>query len=1434
MKEPTDCDHAGKGLRLGIDIGSTTAKLALIDPSGKIEFSDYRRHKADVMGTLLSMLGRLQELVGNVSLNPVFTGSAGMGLAERTGVFFVQEVVAASKAVMAQYPQCKMLIDIGGEDSKMIFFNDEFRPDMRMNGNCAGGTGAFIDQMASLMNVTSAKLDNLAQKGNRSHSIASRCGVFAKTDIQNLINTGIPAAEIASSVFQAVAIQAVNSLARGHQIDAPAVLVGGPLYYYRSLRNAFLEVLALTEGESILPEASKVYPAYGAALTLELDGARTHTIAELVHILHQKASNVVLTAQYEKLFQDEKKLAIWHQKNDRYKIPKVPLSTADGEHVFVGIDAGSTTTKIVVVNKADQILFLHYENNLGDPIKSVRKGLKKLKGKLDAQGIRVKLNQSIVTGYGEELIRAAFEVDQGMVETLAHYSAAKKFDPEVSFILDIGGQDMKAIFVQDGMIKNIEINEACSSGCGSFIETFADSLGYSAAGFGDLACTSKYPVDLGSRCTVFMNSSVKQALRQGSNIADVAAGLSYAVIQNCLHKVLRVSDTAELGNRIVVQGGTFKNPAVLRAMEKLLGAKVIRPDIAEYMGAYGAAITARKNARNIKEDAPDVHPLFHNLTLTGDVIEKRLTCQGCTNNCRVRMLRFANGRRYYTGNRCERIFSNSDKVVEPGHNLFTKRLELLLGTAEAPLKNGALTIGIPMVLNFYENYPFWAAFFNAMGFNVVRSSFNAGDLHIHSATTIMSDNICYPAKLVHAHILDLISRKVDRIFYPRVVFEKTQFKDSASHFNCPVVTGYPDVIDSAINPGQHGVPMDSPTINFHDKKLLKKACREYARRFNVPETKFKQAFAKAQRAMMCFKKALLQAGRQTIEKARANKELMMVLAGRPYHIDPAINHAIPDMISQMGIHVLPEDALPLDRIELPDSLEVADQWEYSNRLYRAAHWAGKQPGAAVLQFNSFGCGPDAVIIDEVKAILKTYGQIPVVLKIDEVISIGSAKLRVRSLVESRSGNIKLKSPGGRAKLPVFKKKDRRRKILIPSFSPFYSLFAQSAFTRMGYHVETLPPPDKDSVKIGLKYANNDICYPAIVTIGDIIKALRSGKYPMDETAVAFSETGGQCRATNYVSLIKKALLQAGFDNIPVISTSFSKQSSNAQPGFSLNRPKLISLIFSGLLVIDQLLRMYHATAFREKVKGKSLAVLKTHIDNARRHIGKWTIKNSRDVLEKAIRDFNRIKTHPGIYPQAGLVGEIYVKYNPFSNGDIVNRLMNEGIQVTIPPLITFFIQTFVNIPFNHSHNIQDSNIMDRKGLSLVEKLVDDKIQQTNQLLSDFNFALDPIQSAKKLSQKAEKVINLSNQAGEGWLLPGEVVTMAESGIRDIISLQPFGCVANHVVAKGISKKIASLFPDLNFLALDMDAGNSDANIQNRLAFFIHTTRERMSRGLSLL
>ncbi|MGI9537714.1 MAG: acyl-CoA dehydratase activase-related protein [Desulfocapsaceae bacterium] len=1410
------------GCHLGMDLGSTTAKLVLIDPSGTIIFQRYLRHQAEVLTTLLSMLVDLQKAAGIIELYPIFTGSAGMGLAEQTGIGFIQEVVAQSEAVRKCRPDCRMLIDIGGEDCKMIFFDHCLRPDMRMNGNCAGGTGAFIDQMSSLLDVPLDMLDETAHKSKYEHVIASRCGVFAKTDVQNLINTGAEKSDIARSVFKAVACQVVTSLARGRRIEGPVMFTGGPLYFFETLRDALLDVLNLTEEAVVIPSESLLYAAYGAALSIDHQTDDSFTLEELIDNLNNKIGKSHRSEYHPPLFSNRTEFLSWFDHKSSSKVASVPLSQAATSSVYLGIDAGSTTTKLVAIDGQGQIVFKYYSGNRGDPLAKVRIGLQKLEEAFQPMAQKFTINGAAVTGYGEDLVKSAFAFDVGIVETLAHYRAAREFEPDVSFILDIGGQDMKAVFVANDKVEDIEVNESCSSGCGSFIETFGDALGHSPEEFGELACFAKHPVDLGSRCTVFMNSCVKQALRQGNDVSDVAAGLSYSVIQNCLNKVLRISDVSALGPKVVVQGGTFKNPAVLRAFEKLLGIEVIRPDIAEYMGAYGAALIARER-RKLSSTSMEAVPS----ELLSKCISNKTTqtkCQGCTNHCLIQSVHFSNARKFHTGNRCERIFSNRNRSSHPGRNLVAEKLSLLESFPDSESAEPILSIGLPMVLNNWENYPFWATLFSGVGFRLIRSRVSESKILKESAFTVMSDNICYPAKLAHAHIFDLIKRGVDRIFYPRVTYEQSQFADSANQYNCPIVTGYPDVIDCAIDPSGQGVQMDSPLINFLEVGQLRKGCIDYLRSFGIEKSIFDLAFGQALEVQQDFRKTIRDKGEEVIASARAAGQQLIVLGGRPYHVDPMINHNIAEMIAAMGLHVLTEDSLPLDTIQTSENLQVVDQWEYSNRLYRAAQWTGVEPLAEFIQLNSFGCGPDAVIIDEIKAILSTYSKTPVVLKIDEITSIGSARLRVRSLVESKTAPATETKKTVRKVLPLYKDEDRNRTILFPDFSPVYSLFAQSSLVPLGYQVEILPPPDKESIRFGLKYTNNDICYPAIITVGDIIKAMKSGLYDRDKVAASFTETGGQCRATNYHSLIKKGLINAGFGDIPVITASFKKFRSNDQPGFRVNRLQLISLVLSSLLVADQLVRMYHATAVRERKSGEALAVLKRHIDIARQNVGSWTLRQRQKLLGDAIEEFNSIATYVHDYPRAGLVGEIYVKYNPFSNSNIVERLMRRGIEVVVPPLLTFFTQTFVNISFNHSNNIEKSKYVERKTQNLLHRIVISRVREVNGLMSQFRHSLDPISVPDALGNQASRVVSLVNQAGEGWLLPGEVISMAESGIRNIISLQPFGCIANHVVSKGIGSKLSRLFPDLNFLNLDMDAGNSDVNLQNRLDFFIHSAK----------
>lgn len=803
--------------------------------------------------------------------------------------------------------------------------------------------------------------------------------------------------------------------------------------------------------------------------------------------------------------------------------------------------------------------------------------------------------------------------------------------------------------------------------------------------------------------------------------------------------------------------------------------------------------------------------------------EKTLRCRACSYNCEVRRIEFENGRKFYTGQRCDRIYSNTNYADEPGENLYEKKLELLFACEEETSEDGRMTVGIPTALNMYENYPFWYSLFQELGFRVVRSDITMGQHRKQGAGTVTSDNICFPAKLTNSHILDLVEKDVDRIFFPEVVYERPEFDQADNHYNCPIVTGYPEVINNAINPSQEDISFDYPEVSFHDPDLLKKGCRNYFDQFDISQSNFSAAFDRARQAMDDYKSSLREAGRTLINRAKSRDQSMIVLAGRPYHADRIINHKIPEMIAKMGIHVIPQDALPLAEVDLPESMEVVDQWEYSNRLYRAAHWVGTEPNADLVQFNSFGCGPDAITVDEVKEILKMYGKSPLILKIDEISSTGSAKLRVRSLIESSRRKEDDQTFKSREKLPGFTKNDRRRTILVPEFSPVHSLFMKSIFSNMGYDVDVLQSVDETSEEIGLKWVNHDICYPAVLVIGTLVKALESGRYNPEDVALGLSSTGGQCRASNYVSILKKALLDAGYENVPVVNIGLDKEITDDQPGFSLNRPKVISLAFSTLLVVDQLVRMHHATAVREAEPGASKKVLKHYLNTARKQLGSWTLKRGERILADAVEEFNEVPTQSGNYPKAGIVGEIFVKYNPFSNGNIVGKLQAEGIEVNVPPLYTFFLTSLINDPYNHNNNIERVGLLKRGLYTMLKKYVDSKINRSNEIMSDFKHDLKPLRTIEELAENAKKLVNLSNQYGEGWMLPAEVVDFAESGIKNIISLQPFGCIANHIVAKSIQKRLSELYPGVNYLSLDLDSSSSEANVQNRLEFFIHNT-----------
>lgn len=1393
-------------VRIGIDIGSTTAKIVAVDEAENVLFSKYERHNANAKDVVVSVLEELVAQCGEADVSVRLTGSVGMGFSEKHSFPFVQEVVAAAKAVRKYYPATSSLIDIGGEDAKVVFFKDGHAADLRMNGNCAGGTGAFIDQMAVLLNVGVDELNDLALSAEQTYPIASRCGVFCKTDIQNLIAKNVSRADIAASILHAVAVQTVVTLAHGSEITPPVLFCGGPLTFIPALRKAFVDYLSISPDDIILPENGTLLPAIGAALA-DVDGERPGKLSAVIAELRNAAvSKDGLRSSLTPIFTDDSDYTAWQERMSRHTVRRAELRRGRQE-AFIGIDSGSTTTKIVVTDSDSKIIYSYYSANNGNPIEAVEEGLKGLQKACAESGTELCIKGSCSTGYGEDLIKAAFQLGGGIVETIAHYMAAHYLDPEVSFILDIGGQDMKAIFVTDGIIDRIEINEACSSGCGSFIETFAKTLGYTAHEFAVEACRADAPCDLGTRCTVFMNSKVKQALREGATVSDIAAGLAYSVVKNCLYKVLKLKDVSQLGKHIVVQGGTMRNDAVVRALEVLTGTEVTRCDIPELMGAYGCALYAKAHA------AGEVR--LDDMLAKAHYTSKFLHCKGCDNQCLVVRYQFDNGEKYYSGNRCEKVFTNGGAgKPQKGINAYQKKNELLFDR-EGVKGDRRMTVGIPRCLNMYEDYPFWHTLFTECGIEVCLSDLSNFSSYERNACMVMSDNICFPAKLVHSHIQNLIDKKVSRIFMPFVVYER-QGKEQNS-YNCPIVTGYAEVVKS-VQAGD--IPIDSPTITFKDNSLLFKQCKEYLGALGVTDTTINKAFSLAMSAQDNYVRDIISYNERVLAKARERRALAILLAGRPYHADMLIQHKVSDMLAYMGIYVITDDIVRDKKVAVNDA-HYLSQWAYPNRILEAAKWCAGQDGMEFVQMTSFGCGPDAFLVDEVRDLLLRHGRVLTLLKLDDINNVGSMKLRVRSLIES------LKLVGGdgadRRKTaefkttPVFDKACRGRKILVPYFTPFISPLIPAIMRVAGYDVENLPLSDTESCEWGLKYANNEVCYPATLIVGDIIKAFKSGKYDPHNTAVAMTQTGGQCRASSYVSLIKKALVDAGYDDVPVIAFAVGGSIKNLQPGFKVNWIKLLPIALYSVLYSDCISKFYYASVVREKQPGQAARLRDLYLQASESLILEGRSEDLLSYLSMAATEFNRI-CYDVERPKVCVVGEIFLKFNPFAQKNVTDWLISQGVEIVPPLLLDFFMQSFVNNRIDGQTHLKRRSITDFI-YSLVYKRIRKHIARVNKAASSFRY-FTPFNDIFEEAEEARKVISLGAQFGEGWLLPAEIMSCARQGVRDVVSLQPFGCIANHIVSKGIEKKIKMFFPDMNILSLDFDSGVSDVNVTNRLLLFI--------------
>lgn len=1401
---------------VGIDIGSTTIKVVVMNSCEELLYSRYERHYANIKKKLKEILLDAKKVLNSSYITVTITGSGGMSIANELKVSFIQEVVASAKAIKAYHPEADVAIELGGEDAKITYFKDGV--EQRMNGSCAGGTGSFIDQMASLLRVDAGQLNELAKNYKTIYPIAARCGVFAKTDIQPLLNEGAAKEDVAASVFQAIVVQTISGLACGRPIKGKVAFLGGPLYFLSELRNRFVEVLKLDHDKVIFPKNSQLFVAIGAALaSLE---EKAIDFSEFINKLEDIDGAIISESdRLNPLFLDDKEYEEFKLRHSKNKVKRRELKDFKGD-CFLGIDAGSTTTKLALIDKEGHLLYTYYGSNEGSPIKSIIKILKELYKVLPE---KANIVNSAVTGYGEGLLKAALNIDIGEIETVAHYKAANFFCPGVDFILDIGGQDMKCLKIKDGVIDSILLNEACSAGCGSFLDTFAASLGISIEEFASKAVLSQNPVDLGSRCTVFMNSKVKQAQKEGATVADISAGLSYSVIKNALFKVIKVRNSKELGKKIVVQGGTFYNDAVLRSFELLSEREAIRPDIAGIMGAFGAALIAvERYDENYKSTLLKANQL-EEFKLETNISR----CKICSNNCLLTINKFKDKEKFISGNRCERGVGKQKKE-DFLLNIFQYKYERLFNYYKPlePSEARRGDVGIPRVLNIYENFPFWFTLFTELGFRVVLSDKSSNKLYEKGIETIPSESVCYPGKLVHGHIMDIIEKGVDFIFYPCITHERQEQAEADNHFNCPIVTSYPEVIKNNVDMlRDRNILYLKPFLPLDNEKRMIKRLTEELALFNISESEIKKSVEKAYTEQEAFKKDIQKAGEDTLRYIKENKVKGIVLAGRPYHIDPQINHGIPEMINSLGMVVLTEDSIAhLGKIERP--LRVVDQWAYHSRLYAAASYVAKEKDLELVQLNSFGCGLDAVTTEQVQEILNGNSKVYTTIKIDEGNNLGAARIRLRSLkatmLERERSNVEIKRMDiGYKRVQFTKKMKKTHTILVPEMSPIHFQFLQEAFRLSGYNMVVLPSIDKSAIEVGLKYVNNDACYPAIIVIGQLIEALQSGKYDLNNTSVMISQTGGGCRATNYIGFLRKALRDAGYENIPVISLNANGIEKN--PGFNLSLG-LLNRALMALIYGDLFMNVLYRVRPYEKVKGAANELYEKWANICKASLRNASRKKFKENISNIISEFEQFEITDEIKPKVGIVGEILVKFHPTANNNVVELVEAEGGEAVMPGLTDFILYCAYDADYKYKY-LSGSKVAQVLGVTAVNCIEFYRKTYREALKNSIRFN-DP-KPIKEIARGASNIVDLGHQTGEGWFLTGEMVELIESGVKNIICMQPFGCLPNHITGKGMMKELKRIYPGTNIVAIDYDPGASEVNQLNRIKLMISTAFENL-------
>ena len=1434
--------EATRPYQLGIDVGSTTVKAVVLDGNRRL-FSDYRRHNADVRASLGALLADVERALPGARVHAAITGSGGLTTARAMGIPFVQEVIAGTEATQRLHPEVDVVIELGGEDAKLTYLHPT--PEQRMNGTCAGGTGAFIDQMATLLHTDASGLGELATRHTQLYPIASRCGVFAKSDIQPLINQGAAHEDLAASIFNAVATQTIAGLACGRPIRGTVMFLGGPLHFLPALREAYKALLPKADA-FVTPDDAQLYVAIGAALLAEKEAAKKQRQAEETGATSVDTRGEKLTTLMERLaaapvqVESPRMDPLFATPEDREEfiarhsldvIPKASLDEAEGR-CWLGIDAGSTTIKAVVIDSQDRIVFTHYASNEGDPVAAAVDIVRAVRGALP-EGCEI--GRSCATGYGEGLVKAALTMDEGEIETMAHYRAAEFICPGVTSVIDIGGQDMKYLRIRDHAVDSISVNEACSSGCGSFLQTFAQTM--------------------------------------GTDVRDISAGLSYSVVRNALYKVIKLKEPSDLGERVVVQGGTFLNDSVLRAFELLTGREVVRPDIAGLMGAYGAALTARMH--DTGEGTSSLATIEALEDFSVDTTRK--TCRLCQNHCQMTISTFSNGERHVSGNRCERGAS-LERVPKKSElpNLYDWKYKRIFGYRRLTEKKAFRgDIGIPRVLGMYENYPFWFTMLTALGFRVMISGRSNHDLFETGMESIPSENVCYPAKLVHGHIESLLNKGITTIFYPCVDFEQ-KLTESENSFNCPIVATYPEVIRNNMERlAEPGTQFISPFVNFGNREYLpahlSKTFKEYG--YDIPVEEMKAALDKAWEEDAAVKAEIRAKGVETIEWMREHGVRGIVLAGRPYHLDPEINHGIPEVIVGLGMAVLTEDSIIDARLERP--LRVLDQWSYHSRLYEAAARVGDEPDLEMVQLNSFGCGVDAITADQVQEILEGRGDVHTVLKIDEVSNLGAAKIRLRSLdaaiteraslastideagagdgengadgeelapassVGLVSGSVDtatLRDPSGDAAREeaaghiqpraVFTEEMREAgyEILAPQMSPIHFRFLTPLFASAGLKVRVLEHTSRTSMEVGLKYVNNDSCYPAIVVIGQLLDEFISGRADPDRTAVGITQTGGMCRASNYAALLRKGLRDAGYPQVPVIALSVQGFEDN--PGFRLGVTHIHKAI-QAFVIGDAIQSMLLRVRPYEAEPGSAMALYRTWDGYVQEWItsGRVGALGGRTSYGKLIRECVRafdalpLRDIPR-KPRVGLVGEILVKFHPDANNHAVDVIEAEGCEAELPGLMQFFHNSVATAAWDKENMGIDGK--QRYIMPIVLWALKKYEKPVHRAFAATNGKFEAHRPIEEMIERSQDIARLGNQAGEGWYLTAEMVDMIEHGCPNIICAQPFACLPNHIVGKGMFRALRTRYPEANIVAVDYDPGASEVNQLNRIKLMLAT------------